>query len=145
MKDSFVIYLDRLSEEREEPIDLTVDSDVLNVHENELDFTGDVSVEGKAYLANEHLVIDLSIGATASLPCKICNEMRDYPIDITHTLITRDLSEMKGHTYDFGVDVREAIIIEIPTIFECNSGECPERVEMEKYIVNKETENGSTT
>ena len=145
MKDSFVIYIDRLSEEREEPIDLSIDSAILEVDEAGLGFQGDVDVSGKAYMANEHLVIDLSINAIALLPCKICNEMRPYPIEIGHTLITRDLSETKGGLYNFGGDVREAILIEIPSIFECNGGDCPARKEMEKYLANKETSHGSTT
>lgn len=136
--DSFVIYLDRLRDERAETIDFQVDADEIQIAEEQLRADGQVTLKGKAYLANDHLVLDLSIKAVLLLPCKICTEMRPFPVEIEHTIITRDLDGIKGAKYNFFNDVREAIMLEIPTIFECNGGHCSQRDALQKYLSTKE-------
>ncbi|MCI5052354.1 MAG: hypothetical protein MRY21_04365 [Simkaniaceae bacterium] len=128
MEDAFIIYLDRLSDEKEESIDFKTAPQFVN--ERELTF-GQVDVNGKAYMAGDHLIIDLNVKASASMPCKICNEMSPFEITLNHLLIT---VEPKGAVYDFSEDVREALLLELPQVTECQGGECPDRVGVEKYF-----------
>lgn len=134
----FIIYTDRLREGKTETIEITTSPDFLAIDEPELVFDKDVHVSGRAYLANDHLILHLSAKTEGKLPCKICNEMTICTIEVDNISIPISLSEVKGAIYSFEQDLREAILLETPLIAECNGGSCPMRKKENLRSGNKE-------
>ncbi len=76
------IYIDRLNGAPPSKIEAVLPPDFLEIDDEELLFKDPVNVKGEAYLADEHLIINLSIETTAYLPCSICNDPVHTPIQI---------------------------------------------------------------
>lgn len=133
MIDQLKIYIDRLSEDREETISCSVDPVTLDMVESELQFKDPVEMQGKAYLTKEHLVIHLSLETKALLPCSICNSMSPMPIKIQGEYYTIPLAEVRK-IYDLTENIRESILVLIPPFFECGGGTCKERENLGKYL-----------
>ena len=106
MDEKFSIYIDRLASGNDEEISLSLPSDFLDIHEADLTFIGDVSIEGKAYLAEDHLVLHLDIQATCTMPCSFCNEIKKMELSSKEQYFTIPLAEISGKTYNFLEDVR---------------------------------------
>jgi uncharacterized metal-binding protein YceD (DUF177 family) len=133
-KSPLKVFTDRLKDEEVQAISETIPSSLLQAEENELHFDDSVSINGKAYLASDHLVIDLKISATAKMPCIVCNEEAPFSMqiqDFTHTVA---LEEIPSAVYDYTEEVRSAILLKIPQFFECHEGKCPTRGEVKKYL-----------
>lgn len=126
------VYLDRLQGGKTENIELELSSAFLDVNEPDLKFGDTVTVKGKAYLASEHLVIELEIQAEAILPCAICNEPVREMLKISRMYHTEELEAIRGRVYNYTQPLREAILLEVPTFSECQ-GSCPQRKELDKY------------
>jgi hypothetical protein len=141
MDEKFRIYIDRLALGNEEEISLCLPSDFLDIHEAELTFIGDVSIEGKAYLAEEHLIIYLDIEATCSMPCSFCNEIKIMELSAKEQYFTIPLAEINGKTYNFLEDAREAILLETPSYYQCQGDTCPAKNELKKYLKQPSTSN----
>ncbi|MBI3211588.1 MAG: hypothetical protein HYZ47_02750, partial [Simkania negevensis] len=105
----------------------------LDVDEPALKFKEEVKIEGHVSIVNEYLVIQLDIQAEALLPCSICNEWVTAPIQLKKFYHTEELSHIQRETFDFSVPLREAILLEVPTLVECK-GKCPEREHLKKYF-----------
>lgn len=133
MKTQLKIYIDRLLDGKTEKIEETLKSDFIDIIEAELDFPSPVSVQGKTYIAEDHLIIQLKIKTDALIPCSICNKSVKVPIEIEKFYHTEELSEIKGQVYDFTSPLREGILLEVPTYVEC-MGKCPEREKIKKYL-----------
>jgi uncharacterized metal-binding protein YceD (DUF177 family) len=108
--------------------------DFLDIHDEELAFNEPVHVGGEAYLADDHLVIHLSIKTTAQMPCAICNNTVLLPIAIKDLYLTHPLDEIKNPIYDLSEEVRENILLQAPLFAECNLGKCPERENVKKFM-----------
>ncbi|MBS0629679.1 MAG: hypothetical protein JSS30_05580 [Verrucomicrobia bacterium] len=130
----FKIYIDRLKNDDTETIHEIVDSDFLQEGEKEPLFIGKVTVTGQAYLANHHLILELKIKATATLPCSICNEIVEIPIEIDDFTQTVEISEIRASIYDFAQDVRDSVLLKLPQFVECHHGHCPQRKDINKYL-----------
>ncbi len=128
------IFVDRLKQGEEEPIDWTLSSAFLDVHEEALSFTPEVKVRGKAYLADTFLIVHVDIEATALIPCAICNEIVEKPIRLDEFYHAEPLAEIKEKIYDFTEKLRDAILLEVPQFTECNNGNCASRKELEKFF-----------
>lgn len=126
----FKVYIDRLKNDDTEEIHESVAPDFLE----EKDFTDKVLVSGQAYLANHHLILDLKIKAIACLPCSICNEKIELPIEINDFTQTIELSEIRSSVYDFADEVRDAILLKLPQFIECHHGHCPQRKDVNKFL-----------
>lgn len=133
-RDLTKIYIDRLKDDHIEKIDETLEPSFLDIQEKDLMLTTPVSISGSAYLANEHLVLDLKITAQLELPCTICNKFAPFPVEIATGAFTVPIEEIKGAIYDFSDDVRSQILLKAPPFLECNSGQCPERKDINKYF-----------
>lgn len=144
MNSLFTLYVDRIREEQSEEIDLVCPPDFLAIDEPELIFTAQVKVKGKAYLAQDHFIVELHAKAEALLPCKICNELSPFSITTEPLRLVLPISSIKGGVYRYEEDLREAILIEIPLFFECNGGKCPSREKMKPYLHTKEEETPPT-
>lgn len=130
----FKVYIDRLKNDDTEEIHETVAPDFLQENEKEPIFTDKVLVSGQAYLANHHLILDLKIKAIACLPCSICNEKIELPIEINDFTQTIELSEIRSSIYDFADEVRDSILLKLPQFIECHHGHCPQRKDVNKFL-----------
>lgn len=138
MDDTFKIFIKRLKDGHEEKIHENLAPDFLDIHEAELGFHAPVSVEGTASVANEALVLMLSVSTEAIMPCAICNGDVQVKISIPHFCYTESVSAIKGAVFDYREPLREQILLELPYRVECNGGDCPERASVAKYF--KKTE-----
>ncbi|HRW58399.1 MAG TPA: hypothetical protein P5048_02130 [Chlamydiales bacterium] len=134
------IYIDRLDLGKEEKINESVDPIIMDIDENDLKFENPIITTGKVYLANDHLIFHLNIETTASMRCSICNELQPVKISIKKAFLTKQLDEIKGKEYNYSLDVRELILLEIPTYFECNKGNCPKRKTIQKFLKTSSAE-----
>lgn len=138
MQEAFKIWIDRLTEGRVQKIDTTFESSFLEIDEKELKFRAPVVVAGEAYLAEAELIIHLKAQTKATLPCAICNEMLDAELKVDNFYQSIELKEIEGAIFDFSSQLREALLIEVPTHFECCGGNCPERPKIKPYLREKQ-------
>ena len=132
------IYVDRLSDGQTEIIEETVSPELLEVKEKDLKFEKSIKLSGKAYLAEDHLIIQLKVSTEATMPCLICNESIQKKISVPSFYHTEEVANIKGHIYDYTQPMREAILLELPYSIEC-MGNCPKRAELKSYLDNGDT------
>ena len=123
MDHSLKIFIDRLEGGKVERFNEELSTDFLDC---DISFHESVTVKGKAYLAEDHLVIQLQVKVVASLELK----------DFYHT---EELGNIRGAIYDMQTVLRETILLEIPSFIECH-GNCPKRNELNKYLSNNGVE-----
>lgn len=111
-----------------------IPSNFLEISEDDLKFQEDIQIDGKAYLANNYLIINISIKTTYHMICSICNNLKPFNLNIKNIYYSKELENIKNGIYDFTKDLRESIILEIPNVAECNEKNCPERGNIEKYL-----------
>jgi uncharacterized metal-binding protein YceD (DUF177 family) len=132
--DKLKIYIDRLKSGDAEKLDITLPPDFLEVEEEDLAFVEPVRVFGETYIANDHLVISLSIDTSAFIPCSVCNEAVRIPLELRNIYLTKPLEEIKGVVFDLAEEVRESLLLQVPLFTECQSGKCPEREQLKKFM-----------
>lgn len=140
MKEQLKIYLEQLKDGHSRSLDEEVDVDFLSVNEVALAFTGTVRVQGEVYLAGNELILHLDIGANCVIPCKICNKPVLHPIKLKGTYFTVSLDQIDGGIYNCQELIREAILLEVPLVVECESGRCQERDRLKKYFKDEKKE-----
>ena len=113
----------------------------IDVCDEDLKFVDPVHLEGRAYLADDDLVMKFNCDTLATFPCAICNEPTKYKVVVTNDYQMVPLDEIKGGVFDFKDLLREAIILETPRTAECNEGKCPHRSRMKEYLKNKTAKN----
>jgi len=142
-EDRFRIHTESLRNGHVEKIQEEFSCDFIDVKEDRLIFKDPVFVSGEAYLADSDLVLHLDIETKAIIPCSICNEPVEVPIDLKGLYLTEPLDQIKTGLFSLVEPLREAILIETPAFAECNQGNCPARNELEKYFkkpLSSETE-----
>jgi DUF177 domain-containing protein len=132
--DSFRIYVDRLYDGHVEVLDEEVPPDFLEVHERDLTFNDPLFFKGEAYIAQDDLILHLSISTYATIPCSICNEPVKVEIKELDFYQAEPLKEIKSGIYNFKELMREVILLDAPSFAECNQGNCPRRKDIEKYL-----------
>ncbi len=135
---SFKIYVDRLKDGHTQSIKEQISPDFLEIQEKELKFPSPIEIEGKAYLADDHLVIQLYLTTKASMPCTICNQEYLFPIVIESFYHIEPISSIQGHIFDYTALLREEILLQLPPFVECHQGNCPERSTLEAFLRKKE-------
>lgn len=133
----FNIYIDRLLGGHVENIDEEIDPKVMETKDNLLTFEEPVKVTGKAYLAEDFLIMNLDIETKYKAPCKICSEDIEKPLEVRGIYLTKELKEIPSRVFDAMELVRDTIFLEIPDYHECG-GECPMRDELKKYFSSSE-------
>lgn len=129
------IYIDRLKDGHIETLDLELPPSSLNIlDERELSFPSPVKIHGEVYLADEHLIICLSLNTVIFLPCSICNERVETPIEIQKSYTTVPLDEIRSAIHDLTEEIRETLLLQVPPFIECHGGSCPERSELKKFM-----------
>ena len=134
MSRELTIYLERLKEGEITSIEETLSPLDLMLNDDLLKFEPDIELKGSAYLAEDHVVIQLDIKAQAQVACSVCNQGVKIPLSLKNTYITRELSDIKGGLFQYKEDLRETILLEAPSFAECNSGKCPEREKMKSFL-----------
>lgn len=133
MSHIFRVDIGALSEESSYRFHDKISSDFLDIKEEELVFETPITISGEAYLANDHLVIHIQAELKASMPCSICNKSAALSIEIKNHYFTKELAEIKDHYFDFSDDLRQTILLEVPSFIECEDGSCPSRKELQKF------------
>ncbi len=136
MEDKFKIFIDRLKKGQTEDIKESFDPSILDVSEMGLKFLKPVLIEGHAYIAENDLVINISIDTEATLPCSICNNPTQVPIHLDELIHLEPLNQIKGQIFDLRPIIREAILLEVPFVVECSDGKCPERANIQKFLAD---------
>ena len=134
MKTPLQIYVDRLRDDHEEKIQEEVASSLLKIDEPNLHFAPTIKIDGKAYLADDHLILQLNIKTEVTIPCSICNEEVTLPLVIKQFIHTLPLSSIPSHVFDYSNEVREVTLLNTPEFTECHSGQCPQRGGFKKFI-----------
>jgi uncharacterized metal-binding protein YceD (DUF177 family) len=138
------IYIDRLKGGHAHPFDEILPPNFLNMEDDEILFKDPVAVKGEAYLADEHLIIHLSIETFAYLPCSICNDLVHMPIRVKNIYLTESLNAIKGAIYNLEEQIRETVLLQTPLFTECNNGNCPEREALKKFLKPEEKPSASS-
>lgn len=137
MEDLFKIYIDRLESGEEELIKETFPSTVMEIFESELAFKYPIYFEGKVTMTTTSLLLTFSVETIATLPCAICNGEASVKIKIINFHHMEKLEDVKGGIFNFKNLLRETVLLEIPLKAECHEGNCPERINMVKYMKKK--------
>jgi uncharacterized metal-binding protein YceD (DUF177 family) len=132
MSKNLTVYIDRLRSGEEADFDEKVSESTLDASDDELRFPEDAHVKGRAYLAEDHLVLTLDIDVAAEAPCSVCNEWTPVKFSLTNYYITKPLEEIRSNVYPFLQDVREGILLEVPGFVECE-GNCPSREALKPF------------
>lgn len=140
MSSKLIIYLERLKEGESTEIDETLSPEELMLEDDLLKFMPQIRLEGSAYLAEDHVVLQLDVVAGAKLGCSVCNQDVLIPIELKNTYITKELSSLKGGLFHYLEDLRELILLEAPSFVECNSGNCPEREEISSFLKKEKSD-----
>ncbi len=138
MTQDLKIYIDRLQNGHVEKIDSLINIKDLDIEEEkELLFSSPVQITGKTYIAEEDIIVNLNIKFTVKLPCKICNELSEIPVEIDNFYHAEELTSV-ALCFSYKDMLREAILLEIPSFVECNNASCPERLNLAKYFNENE-------
>lgn len=137
MKDYLKILVDQLATGKVEQIGLEFDPQHLEVREKELQFVEKVQLDGQAYVANQELVVSVSIEAIAQMPCMVCNEWTKVPLSLKQIYGVFPLKSIKGKVFHLLPFLREELLLALPSFIECCKGKCPEREEVKRYLKMK--------
>src|SRR5947209_8450593 len=96
MDDRFKIYLSDLAKGNVEVIKESFDPDFIEINEEELTFREPVFVEGEAYLAVDELILRFHVNTVAQMPCSICNQLFNVPIDLPYFYTNVSLSDISS-------------------------------------------------
>lgn len=144
MSEPFKIYIDRLRGGNAETIDTLLDPSFLDVHEKDLSFSSPVQLKADTYLTDEHLIIHLKASTKAIRPCAICNQPTPTDLVVEDFYHTELIQDIPSAIFDFREVLREALLIELPLIVECNGGKCPERETLRPFMRSKERKENPT-
>lgn len=143
MDDIPIIYIDRLRDGHVEQIESEIAPNFISVSDEDVSFPERVRVKGRAYLAEDQLILHLSIQTQVLCRCVICNEKALKRISLQDVYHTEELSQIKGAVFSTAKVLREMILLEVPAFFECHSGECPSRELVNSYLKKENSKHES--
>lgn len=133
MNPSLKIYIDRLKDGRKELIQEQFSPEEIALNDQEIPFSGPVSLKAEVYLVDDELVLHLDLSATSTHSCSVCNQEVKHSIIIKNCYQTVEKSQIKGAIYDMSGLLRELLLLEVPSFVECEDN-CPRRKDMEKFL-----------
>lgn len=140
-----VLYIpvDRCLAGEQISIDEQVDPLFLELSEkDEVVPVSSVRVCGKAYRAQEWLVVNANVFVQIRLPCSTCNE--DVVLSLEPSLVHQEpIERIDGSFWDMSVVVRELILLEVPFFVHCGGTSCMNYNELKRYFRDT-TENQDT-
>lgn len=138
MKETFLINIDHLADDKVIEVDEQLSPTFLDLHDEEIEFPNPIEIEGKAYLASDHLVVQLKVKTTMKLPCSQCNDNVSQTILIDPFYISESTQELGHHMFDLLPQLREAILLEVPQFSKCSDQDCPNRGMLKTFIQKEE-------
>lgn len=126
------IFIDRLVNEGEFSQKGQFDSSFIELKGPEK-IDGDISYDLKAYITDDHLVINFDTSCNILMPCKICNELTPVAIKCIKQSHLEPLENVKKGVFDASSCIRDAILLAMPDFTECQ-GNCPEREFIKKFL-----------
>lgn len=142
MEDNLSIYIDRLNDGKTQVIEDKILKTDFFEDEKDLKFGPSIEIRGKAYLTNDHLVLDIGATTSVSMPCLVCNQLVPYALTMEKQKLTIPLEEIASKIFSFKDLLRENLLLQLPQTIECSNG-CVERKNIEQYLT-KEKQNSST-
>lgn|GEM_PF-345198 len=136
--DTFRIFVEQLREGKTTSLKESINTSFLGISDANLKYSNPVELMGTAYLAEDHLMIRLSMTTKAMMTCTICNEWTEVPVTVPSFYLSVPIEEIKGGIYNLEKEVREAILLETPRFAECHGGECPSRNAFKQYFKNRD-------
>lgn len=132
MESALDIYIDRLAK-GEEVIDTVIDPAALQATDPFLSFNKPVHVTGRAYLAENFLLLHFNISSFYSVPCKICSEWMEKEIVSKDTYLTIEIAQIPSRVFHALAEIRELLFLAIDEYHECIGG-CPQREKIQQYF-----------
>lgn len=136
-EEDFDIYIDRLTDGKTQEISQEISPSFIDVCEEELKFQVPVHIEGEAHVAQDTLVLRLSIETQATMPCSICNQEMQIKIEISDSYFSEEIASIAHGVFNYKALLRESILLEVPLTAECD-GSCKERENMAHLLKNKQ-------
>jgi len=133
MEDAFKIYVEQLRDGHVEELNESYDPSFLEIDEKDVSFMDPVLLRGRAYLADDELILHLNIETQVILPCVVCNDRVKVPLALHDNIQAIPLSEIKGGILNIKKLLREVILLDTPVFAECG-GKCPRRTEISQYL-----------
>ena len=131
----FKLNIHDLAKDSSEIIDKTVKpSFLLENLEKDVAFEDPVKLKINIYRTDKELIFSIQGSTSAIMPCKICNEPVKFILETTGFQHTEPLASIKGSVFNYTDIVREALLLELPLIIECNNNNCPERTNLSSYL-----------
>jgi hypothetical protein len=131
--DELDLYIDRLKQGEYTNFSLTASPKIMEPLDSEASFENEIFISGEAILANDHVVLNISIKTRMNNYCKICNEPVFHDILVEEKHVPFPLNTMQNGLFCLKSYIRELLFLNIPKYSEC-SGICPEREVIKKYL-----------
>ncbi len=135
------IYIERLRDGKREEFKTDLAPQFMGVEEDELAFNTPVHIEGNAYVADGNLIVHVDVVATATMPCRICNDSTDVEIKPATMYHVQSVDEITSGVLDLAPIIREQVLVDTPFYAECGQGNCPAREELGRYLVSEDLDN----
>jgi uncharacterized metal-binding protein YceD (DUF177 family) len=133
------IELSRVKQAGSQVIDLNVPASFLELDSNDdLQFEGELNIQGKVSHHPDSLHLELNLKATASLPCIICSEPVKLDVKVTGIHHVEMLEDVRGLEYDYSPLVHDHLLLETPSRAECLGG-CEEREVLKEHFAKDES------
>lgn len=141
MKEQLKVFTEQLRNGHKEKIDISLSPDFLGLHEEGIQTTSNIAVQGEAYCVDDTLMLLLHFKTEIQMACSVCNAPTRLPLQNKNILLSFPLSALPSSVFDYSAHLREEIIILIPQFAECSQGSCPERKEMQSYLKTTPNDN----
>jgi len=139
MEHPFYIELSRIKQAGTQVIDLKVSADFLELDSNDdLQFEGDLHVQGKVSYHPDSLHLELNLEAMAVLPCIICSEPVKLDVNVGGVHHIEMLEDVRGLEYDYSSLIHDHLLLEAPSRAECHGG-CKEREALKEHFAKDES------
>ena len=133
MSEDFKIFIDRLSSGKEDELLFSFELQKKDIPKQGMSFPYPVRVSGKAYVADEYLVVHINLETKYNTQCKICNEIFEKPFSLSGYYLAEPLENISSRVYHLYDPLKDAILLGVPEFDECE-GNCPQREHLSKYL-----------
>lgn len=107
-----------------------------------IDYNGPITVQGSCLKDEFFVTISFSLVTTFAAPCKICNEPTTFPLQLNDLSIQLETQTILwSEPFNIAPHVREALLLGTPLYNECHDNNCPERLEVSRYLHTNGCEN----
>lgn len=130
---ALAIYPDRLQGTVSQSLDGEYEPALLGLEVEGVIFDSPLKLQGKAYLAGDHLVVHYDLSVDFKMPCSVCNREVTRTLTLQGLYATFELKEILHRVWDFAPTIRESILLELPSRVECE-GSCPHRQELQAFL-----------